>query len=196
MKETNLSDISEYFQHGPKLSASAKQIFFNALEFKNFGKGDTFIKINQESKYEYLVLQGIARSFITDPNGNEITLSFFRTNQALSPSLTRTKAQKSIINMQAITDMRIARFSNGDLMSMMESNQEIRNWGNWVLQNELMNKVYKEINQLSLPAKERLLSFRNTHPNLENLIPHGYIASYLGITPVSLSRLRKELSNK
>jgi CRP-like cAMP-binding protein len=57
-----------------------------------------------------------------------------------------------------------------------------------------MMKVEKEIGLASLTAKERLLSFRQQFPMFENLISHPDIASYLGITNISLSRLRKELS--
>jgi hypothetical protein len=75
----------------------------------------------------------------------------------------------------------------------MVQDLEIREFGNTVLRNELKKKVEKEIGLASLTAKERLIQFRKDYPFLENLIPHPYIASFLGITNVSLSRLRKEL---
>ncbi|MEM6343465.1 MAG: hypothetical protein AAF927_06275 [Bacteroidota bacterium] len=61
------------------------------------------------------------------------------------------------------------------------------------MQNELLQKVDKEIGLASLKAKDRLIKFREEYPQLENLIPHPHIASYLGITNISLSRLRKEI---
>lgn len=74
----------------------------------------------------------------------------------------------------------------------MVVNLEIRAWGNEVLKHELALKVKREIQLASLNAKGRLLKFREQFPLLENLVPHPAIASYLGITNVSLSRLRKE----
>ena len=62
------------------------------------------------------------------------------------------------------------------------------------MQNELARKVDKEIGLVSLTAKERLLKFRAQYPLLENLIPHPIIASYLGITNISLSRIRGDLA--
>ena len=70
---------------------------------------------------------------------------------------------------------------------------DIREFGNMVLQNELLAKVEKEIGLASLNAKERLILFREKYHFLENLISHADIASYLGITNISLSRLRREL---
>jgi CRP-like cAMP-binding protein len=56
-----------------------------------------------------------------------------------------------------------------------------------------MKKVEKEIGLASFTAKKRLIRFREQYALLENLIPHTDIATYLGITNISLSRLRKEL---
>jgi CRP-like cAMP-binding protein len=70
---------------------------------------------------------------------------------------------------------------------------DIREFGNTVLQQELHIKVEKEIGLASLNAKERLIQFREKYHFLENLISHVDIASYLGITNISLSRFRKDL---
>jgi CRP-like cAMP-binding protein len=76
----------------------------------------------------------------------------------------------------------------------MINHMDIREFGNMVLQNELLAKVEKEIGLASLNARERLILFREKYHFLENLISHVDIASYLGITNISLSRLRKELA--
>ena len=131
-----------------------------------------------------------------DQIGNELTLSFYTPNTAITPNLIRTKQNLSIFNLYAISDCKIATFFAEDLSFLMSSNREISDWANTVLQKELLQKIEKEINQASLNAKERLLAFRDKYPALENQIPHAFIASYLGITTVSLSRIRKELSHK
>jgi hypothetical protein len=81
-------------------------------------------------------------------------------------------------------------------VDLMIKNIEIRTFGNTVLKNELLHKVDKEIGLATLSAKERLLAFRKRFWMLENLVPHPHIASYLGITNISLSRLRGELARK
>ena len=69
---------------------------------------------------------------------------------------------------------------------------EIRDFGNSVLKIELMAKLQKEIALASLKGKDRLLLLRKNYPNIENLVPHSDIASYSGITTISLSRLRTQ----
>jgi len=78
---------------------------------------------------------------------------------------------------------------------LRSENEEVRNCAFTVLQNELLMKVSKEIGLASLTAKGRLKRFWHEYHNLEHLIPHPYIASYQGITNISLSRLRSQISD-
>ena len=164
------------------------------LESISVDKGDTFIKRNKRNTNEYFLLEGICRSYLISPEGEEITLSFFTSNSILSPFSTRSKGKISQINFQAITDVKLSSMNAYEFEELMINNLEIRRFGNAVLRNELTRKVDKEIGLASLTAKERLLKFREQYPMLENLIPHTDIASYLGITNISLSRLRRDLA--
>ena len=164
------------------------------LEFRSVDKGVTFVKRNKRSTKEYFILEGICRSFLISPEGEEITLSFFTANSILSPYSTRTKEEISLLNFQALTDIEFASIDAFKFEELMINNLEIRRFGNTVLHNELSNKVDKEIGLAALSAKERLLKFRAQYLMLENLIPHTDIASYLGVTNVSLSRLRGNLA--
>ena len=102
----------------------------------------------------------------------------------------------SSLNFQALTDLEVGIFKAGGLVELMRENTELRAFANAVLQNELIRKVNKEIFNASFSARERLIEFRKQYKLLENLIPHTYIATYLGITNISLSRLRGELAKE
>ena len=69
----------------------------------------------------------------------------------------------------------------------------IARWGDAVLAQELVRRVDRELALATQPAKERLLALRAEKPGLEDTVPHHHLASYLGMTPVSLSRLRGKL---
>ena len=180
------------------LSLNSSKKLADVISVTNIKKGTTFIKEGKIDKNEYLIFDGTCRSFVVNAKGDDISLSFYVSNAAISPNVTRTKLSnsQSILNIQALTDVKLATFLSEDLMELMSSNREIELWGNSILQNELLQKVAKEINQISMSAEDRLLEFRTLYPQLENLIPHSYIASYLGITNVSLSRIRGRLSTK
>lgn len=173
------------------VSFSKLQTIFNSVSIK---KDEVFIKINQKNNSEYFIETGFARSFLVNPEGEEITLSFYKSGNALSPHITRTKLNKSLLNFQALTSVELVEFDADQFLNLMIENLEIRNLGNAILLNELISKTEKEMALASLTAKERLIGFRSEFGILENLIAHPIIASYLGITNVSLSRLRNEIT--
>ncbi|WP_341225236.1 Crp/Fnr family transcriptional regulator [uncultured Arcticibacterium sp.] len=165
------------------------------LIFETFEKGDVFIKRNKRNEKEYFILSGVCKSYLISPDGEEITISLFTENNILSPQSIRTSKNISNLNFKALTKLEMASLNAKEFERLMIENIEIRHFGNTVLQNELMAKVEKEIGLASLTAKERLVEFRKKYRLLENLIPHTDIASYLGITNISLSRLRKDFSS-
>lgn len=155
-------------------------------------KNEVFIRAGQRNHSEYIVLNGYCRSHVLNPDGDEITLSFYREKSILPPHIIRTRAGVSLLNFQALTPLELVEFDAGAFVHLMINNLEIRELGNTILKNELIRKTEKEIALASKTAKERLALFREEFAPLENAIPHPYIASYLGITNVSLSRLRNE----
>ncbi|MDT7829573.1 Crp/Fnr family transcriptional regulator [Pricia sp. S334] len=176
----------------PHLSLKSRKELASICEEQNFKSGTLLFKPNQPEQSEYILLQGIAHTFLLNFEGEEITLSFFEDNTVLPPFVTRTQKGKSILHCKAITDCTFVQIDAKAFESLMIDNLEIREFGNTVLRQELLNKVNKEIRMASWSAKERLEQFRRDFSMLENKIPHPMIASYLGITNVSLSRLRKQ----
>ena len=176
------------------ISKESFQKIDGLLQFETFEKGDVFIKINKRNEKEYFILSGVCKSYLISPDGEEITLSLFTENNIISPQSIRTSKNISNLNFKALTEIELVSMNAKEFERLMIENIEIRHFGNAVLQNELISKVEKEIGLASLTAKERLIEFRKKYRHLENLIPHTYIASYLGITNISLSRLRKDLS--
>jgi CRP-like cAMP-binding protein len=160
------------------------------VEYIQLEKGESLLKLGDRNNLEYFVIEGICKSFLHNPNGDEITLSFFMSNTIVSPFTTRTISGRAVLNIRALTALEVATIDAEKFENLMIYDPEIRIFGNTVLRNELMQKVQKEIGLASLTAINRLENLRAQFPNLENLIPHSDIASYLGITPISLSRLR------
>lgn len=158
-----------------------------------YEKGDVFIDRGIKNNKEYFVYEGVCRSFLLSPEGEEVTISYFLEGSVLSPNKTRTANQISHLNFQALTKLTVASLNADKFEQLMINHIDIREFGNMVLQYELLAKVEKEIALASLNGRERLILFREKYHFLENLISHVDIASYLGITNISLSRLRRGL---
>lgn len=175
------------------ISEASVEIIIRLVDIIEYPKEEVFIKKGKRNSYEYFVLEGVCRSFLLNPEGEEITISFFTGSSIISPYTTRTSDGFSNLNFQALTPLKLGIMDASLFEDCMVDNLEIREFGNRVLRDELNQKVDKEIGMASMTAKERLLKFREQFPGLENLIPHTTISTYLGITNISLSRLRNEL---
>ena len=175
------------------VSEGSLDLMSDLIVVEVYEKGDMFIGRGKKNNKEYFVYEGVCRSFLLSPEGEEVTISYFLEGGVLSPNKTRTANQISHLNFQALTKLTVASLNADKFEQLMINHIDIREFGNMVLQSELLAKVEKEIALASLNAKERLILFREKYHFLENLISHVDIASYLGITNISLSRLRKGL---
>lgn len=172
---------------------STKEVL-DIITLKEVKKGTLFIERGKRNQSEYFLVKGVCRSFLLSPDGEEVTISFYNEGSVLSPFVIRTSNNHSLINFQGLTDIVIGEMDAEGFLDLMVHNIETREFGNTVLRLELQKKVQKEINMASLTAKERLEIFRKDYPGFENIVPHPTIATFLGITNVSLSRLRKNKS--
>lgn len=196
MDITQIKEVTKPIINGVwPISGRSLDLVAELIEVESYEKGDLIIGKGKRNNKEYFVFEGVCRSFLHSPEGDEVTISYFLEGEVLSPNKTRTANQLSQLNFQALTNLTIASMDADKFEQLMINHLDIREFGNMVLQNELLSKVEKEIGLASLSAKERLQLFRKKYHFLENLIPHTDIASYLGITNVSLSRLRKDQSH-
>lgn len=193
MLQTMKDEVQNIINNVYPISEQSFSDIGKLLEHKKLTKGDVFISKNKKDEKEYFVLSGICKSYLVNLEGDEVSIGFFQENTILSPHSIRTLKNISFYYFKALTNMELATIKAREFERLMIENVEIRNFGHTVLQNELKLKIDKEIGLASLSARERLIKFRETHKGLENLIPHTDIASYLGITNISLSRLRKDL---
>ncbi len=176
------------------LGSKSSQEVIDIISEIQIEKGSKFIERGSRDQSEYFLIDGICRSFLLNPDGEEVTIAFYDKGTILSPNVIRTQEGISLVNFEALTDVTLGEMDAELFLNLMIQNEETRAFGNAVLRIELVKKVQKEINMASLNAKERLNIFREEYPGFENFVPHPAIASFLGITNVSLSRLRKDRS--
>lgn len=177
-------------------SEQAKKIFLDNCVIRNYNRNEILFSENKNNRNEYFLIEGVLQRFNIDENGNSVTTGFYIGSSVITPNFVRIVKNKSLFTLQALTDIYIAEMPVSVLDNFRYTNKEFEIFGLKVLQDELSKNILTDIVYRSSNAKERLLLLRKTYPNLENLIPHSIIASYLGITNVSFSRLRNKLAGK
>lgn len=185
-------DFSQIYSH-PLISVNDLKTIKAKHKKVNFKKGDFVLKKGQTSRSYLAIEKGIARCFVNDYNGNDITTDFFRDNEFIINELSLFMQEQSAENIIALTDCICWEIFYDDFQNLYHSIPGFSEWGRMFMTEKLFNYKKRTLEMITLPAKERYLQFMRNNPIIIQNVPLKYIASYLGITDTSLSRIRKEI---
>lgn len=189
------NSLKYIYQH-PLFSESDLEKIFSLHHLKELKKGDFFLKEKKISN-SYLVLEnGLMRSFVLDIDNNDITLEFFNENDAVIDASSLFQRIPSKENIQAITDCIVYEIYYDDFQELFHTIEGMREWGRMWFTFQLFQSRYQKIEMITETAKERYLKLLKEKPQIIQQAPLKQIATYLGITDTSLSRIRKEISEK
>ena len=177
-------------------STFSKQLFIEKANIVELSKNKIIFSEGKKNEFEYLLISGVLHRYNVSDKGEIVTTGFYMSKSVITPHFARTNKGKNIFSLQTLTDSIIAEILVSDLDTLRYAKKEFREFGQRIVENELAQTFFNEAVFRSYTAKERLLTLRKQSPNLENLVPHTTIASYLGITNVSFSRLRNELAKQ
>lgn len=194
MKAEYLSLLTDTIRACSDMSHNSVELLAAHCTVLELEKQQTFIRQGIANAQEYFLLEGLVRSYAFSDSHADVTLYFYGAKSVLPPNTTRTAGGLSTLNFESLTPTMLAAIPADVFSNLMRSNTEIYRFAHTVLEHELQAKTRKEIGMAVLPARARLLELRGLFPSLENWVSHAHIASYLGITQVSLSRLRKEIA--
>lgn len=166
------------------------------LKRKKYKKGSILLKINDLCKHSFFVEKGLLRSYTLDEDGKEHVIQFAPENWFIvdRSSVYFNDPSESIID--AIEDTEVVFIDEDFMCRAADVNPIFGRYNDKLLHNHI-RQMQKRINRLlSATALKRYLNFIEMYPDLLLRVPQWMIASYLGITPESLSRVRKELAHK
>lgn len=159
---------------------------------KTLNKGDYFITEGQKASQIAFLQKGIVRAFYRTENGKEYNKHFFTDNSFIGGYSSLITKNVNVINQQAISDCEIFVADYEKLTSLYATNPDLETVARKLAELRFVEKEQREIEIVLLDANERYSLLRKQFPDLEQLIPQYHIASYLGITPTQLSRIRKK----
>ncbi|WP_439128593.1 Crp/Fnr family transcriptional regulator [Polaribacter sp.] len=187
--------ISDIF---PEISFSNKEIQEIILKFKKleFKKGTIIVTPNKTMDYQLYVLDGCLRSYYEDDNAKEHTVQFAIKDWWISDYTSFFGNTKSIMSIEVLKDATVYKLSRTDMNYLCDLHPKISNFFRQKLELAFAS-FQKRILQNSVnSAENRYLSFIKKYPLIEKSVKNYHIASYLGITSESLSRIRSNLKFK
>ncbi|WP_419870558.1 Crp/Fnr family transcriptional regulator [Chryseobacterium sp. CT-SW4] len=166
---------------------------FQAHEKVNFNKGDFILKEGKVANDYYIMEKGLMRSFVNDFNGNEVTTDFFVENEIVievSSIFQRIPSQENIV---CISDCECWKMDFNVFEDLFHKLPNLREWGRAWMSQQLFVSKQRSVEMFTLSATKRYLNLLEQKPKVVQFAPLKQIASYLGVTDTSLSRIRKEL---
>ncbi|MGB0891144.1 MAG: Crp/Fnr family transcriptional regulator [Flavobacteriaceae bacterium] len=180
----------------PSLSKESLEKFRELVSVNEHKKGHIIVNEGETPTQFYILKKGIVRSFILNDKGKEHIRTLYipvTTSGALSSLIKKTPSNATY---ECLTDCEILEGNFSDFIKLTKEYHDLSLFYNKVLESIFQRTENKVFDLSVLNAKERYLKLKKEVPNIDNLITQYHIAAYLNITPVQLSRIRKDLYSK
>jgi CRP-like cAMP-binding protein len=154
-------------------------------------KNDFIIKPTQIEKYFYFIHSGVLRASILN-NGEDVSVGFSYNGDYSGAYDSFLDQKPTDWTIQALTDSDGLRISYNDLMEMFDIYKSVERWGRMFNANMLVGMSRRQLEVRSFSAEERYDRLYNQSPHIFQLVSQKHLASYLGMTPETFSRMRKQ----
>jgi CRP-like cAMP-binding protein len=179
----------------PMSSDKAEQLVENFKERK-IARNEYLLKEGAVCNDSYFIEEGIMRSYTYDLEGNDVTTAFYSDKMFASDLQSFFKRIPSKENMQALKDCETWYITYDDMQESFHTIPEFREFGRLNIINQYSILKQRMLSMLHETAEQRYSDLINSNPEVLQNAPLKQIASYLGITDTSLSRIRKEFIKK
>lgn len=157
-------------------------------------RNEVFIQEGERTFNAFFLLEGIVRVYYTK-EGNDYNKTFFIPGMFPTPITALISKSPSLLSFQALTPSLLAGFSFEAFKELFQKHRCLQTLLLRIMEIQWIKKERHDIRMVTNDAKTNYLQFRKDYPELEKQIPQYHIASYLGITPIQLSRIRNQLAN-
>jgi CRP-like cAMP-binding protein len=166
------------------------------LELKHLKKGELFIAEGKRGNEIGLVINGMLRQFYTK-DGEEKTTYFFFEPHFISAYISCITGNPSLITIEAVSDVTYVSFRFNAMQALFETSMAWQKFGRLIAEYAMIGLEERMVSLLLQSPEQRYIDLLNSNKSkIIERIPQHYIANYLGITPVSMSRIRKRLLKK
>jgi len=190
-----MKELIEYIEKNTSLSDEIINDLKAIIIEKNVQKGEIILQENSIRKIQIFISSGCLRAFYKTENGKDHTLQFATKNWWISDYMTLFNKKKSLLSIESLSHSKILIIEQSELEKLYSQYPEFGLINRMNLQNRIASLQKRIFGLLTMTAKEKYEQFIKDYEIFEKVIPNYQIASFLGMTPESLSRVRKEIAN-
>jgi CRP-like cAMP-binding protein len=183
---------------GQKVKFTANELELLKQYFipKKIRKRQYVLNAGDVCQYITFVEKGLLRSFTVDDEGHEHVVQFAIEGWWISDVGSFLSVTDAIYNIEAIEDSEVLNLSKQSMDEMMNQFPVMERYFRLLMQNNIIALQRRVIAYMSLSAEKKYIKLMDVCPDIINRAPQQYVASYLGITPETLSRIRKQISQR
>ena len=160
---------------------------------RTFAKDELILAKDQVLESYYLLEKGVVRAFVNDMDNNDITTEFFIDGDIVIIPSSLFQQIPSQESLQAVTDCEVWEIKYDDFQEVFRSIPGFAEWGRLWFTYQLFTLKQRSLDMITISATNRYLKLSKEKPQILQTVPLKFIASFLGITDTSLSRIRKEI---
>ncbi|KFF10044.1 Crp/Fnr family transcriptional regulator [Flavobacterium hydatis] len=175
-----------------KLPESSRKTLEENITLVSFPKGHILLKAGKIESNIYFIKKGIVRAYVNQ-NDSDVTFWFGKEGETILSMKSYVENQKGYEDIELLEDCDLYELKTTNLQRLFEEDIHIANWGRKFAEKELIKTEERLISRQFKTASERYNELITNNPDLIKRVQLGHIASYLGITQVSLSRIRAEI---
>ena len=187
-----LDNISRLIQ----LNEEETTYFLSLLKTKIYPKKSFVVQEGLVCKHNFFVNRGCLRTYFLDHSGLEHNVQFSIENWWAGDMYSFLTEQPARFNVVTLEETELMLIEKKELEQLYLKVPKFERFFRLLLQNAFISLQERVLSNLSESAEERYLKFRKKYPLIDSRVPQNQVASYLGITPESLSRIRKKLARK
>lgn len=173
-----------------QLSDSEWEDFSSRWQKVELAKNEMIISAGQTERYFYFVHQGVLRAYVLH-DGLEVSVGFSYDGDFSGAYDSFLQQSITDWNIQAVADTEVLRIDFEDMMAMYDQYKSVERWGRVFNANVLIGIGRRQIEVRNYSAEERFDRLFNQSPHIFQLVPQKHLASYLGMTPETFSRMRR-----
>lgn len=175
-----------------ELPEASRDNIIEAVDEVKYSKGYRLLSANKIERNIYFIKKGIVRAYTEFPDG-DITFWFGREGDTIVSMNSYVNNQPGYESIELLEDCNLYKLNTAALNNLFLKDIHIANWGRRFAEQELLKTEGRLIARQISTASERYAELIKNNPELLQRVQLSYIASYLGITQVSLSRIRAKL---
>ncbi|WP_445455025.1 Crp/Fnr family transcriptional regulator [Flavobacterium sp. HNIBRBA15423] len=184
-----MKEILEYISKITLLDTTAREDFLDAFELKNFKKGDFILKADQVCKHYYFIKSGLTKSHF-DKEDKEFIMTFFKENMMFTEISSYLTERPSKYMIMALEDTTVYSINKIKIISLCKKHHSIESLFSKLFSFATLGMMKRISEMLEEDATKRYKNFISENNELLQRISLGDLSNYLGITQVSLSRIR------